>query len=401
MHSTIHPFLRAVSGQTACASLHYKLAQCFLLLCLTTPAYTQLCGDCLDILMPKQVYTPSEPITLSLSIAAGEIPENIVDVHVAVVWPDKRISFPMQKPGWLLRDVHKETLILPTHAGMATGQYQIFFVLAKVDTDPLDESNWLAEKRIDLALLPPNRHAVPASLPTTAYASELPPVIVHGGGLIAGQIYSNSLQALTAAYQAGHRFFEVDFSWTSDGHLVLIHDWESTCRRFFDQPAGAPTLAHFTSLTMKYGLTQMHFEDLISWLSSRPDATIITDIKRDNLAGLRYIMRHSAGLQDRFIPQIYQTDEYHPARELGFQRLILTLYRANLSNQALLDFVDSHALSAVTMPVNQSLSSNVVAELNQRSVPVYAHTVNQTAFFSYLQSQGIKGIYSDVLLPQY
>ncbi|HRQ05260.1 glycerophosphodiester phosphodiesterase family protein [Nitrosomonas halophila] len=399
MHSATHPFLRAISGQTAWASLHHKLAQCFLLLCLATPAYAQLCGDCLDILMPKQVYTPSEPITLSLSIAAGEIPENIVDAYVAVVWPDKRISFPMQKPGWLLRDVHEEALILPTHAGMATGQYQIFFVLAKVDTDPLDESNWLAEKRIDLALLPPNRHDVPASLPT-AHASELPPVIVHGGGMITGQIYSNSLQALTAAYQAGHRCFEVDFSWTSDGHLVLIHDWMSTYRRFFDQPAGAPTLARFTSLTMKYGLTQMRFEDLISWLSSHPAAMIITDIKDDNLAGLRYIMRHSAGMQYRFIPQIYQPDEYRPARELGFQRLILTLYRANLSDQALLDFVDSHALSAVTMPVNQSLSSNVVAELNQRNVPVYAHTVNQAAFFSYLQSQGIKGIYSDVLLPQ-
>jgi len=51
-------------------------------------------------------------------------------------------------------------------------------------------------------------------------------LISHAGGGLEEGNYSNSLEALDRAYADGLRYFEVDFSWTCDGKLVLIHDWK-------------------------------------------------------------------------------------------------------------------------------------------------------------------------------
>jgi len=44
-----------------------------------------------------------------------------------------------------------------------------------------------------------------------------PPIIIaHAAGAVNGRTYTNSLEAFEYNYAKGHRFFEVDFSWTSD-----------------------------------------------------------------------------------------------------------------------------------------------------------------------------------------
>ena len=53
------------------------------------------------------------------------------------------------------------------------------------------------------------------------------PLISHALGGIGGHIGTNSLEALLQAYRSGHRVFETDLCITSDGHLVLRHDWEA------------------------------------------------------------------------------------------------------------------------------------------------------------------------------
>ena len=60
-----------------------------------------------------------------------------------------------------------------------------------------------------------------------------PLFIAHASGGINGLTYLNSLETLNYNYELGHRYFEVDFSWTQDDELVLIHDWKLSYNRLF------------------------------------------------------------------------------------------------------------------------------------------------------------------------
>ena len=77
-------------------------------------------------------------------------------------------------------------------------------------------------------------------------ATPIPPLIIHAGGRIDGVTGTNSLEALEETYAVGGRAIEIDFDWTSDGHLVCIHDFTD---RFTTQLNGEPcTLEEFLNI---------------------------------------------------------------------------------------------------------------------------------------------------------
>ena len=73
-------------------------------------------------------------------------------------------------------------------------------------------------------------------------AAEKPALIAHAGGAIYGFRLTNSLEALEEAYACGHRVLEVDLSLTSDGEIVLIHDWEEMALRLYSGEIAASPL---------------------------------------------------------------------------------------------------------------------------------------------------------------
>ena len=134
-------------------------------------------------------------------------------------------------------------------------------------------------------------------------------MIAHAGGEVHGVTYTNSLDALDGNYGKGHRYFEVDLNFTSDGELVLIHDWSDTYQRLFEtQTPEVPTLAQFETLTMSNGLRHLTLADLLRWLERNPEAYIVTDVKSSTLEGLRRSRDGFADYRTRFIPPIYSID---------------------------------------------------------------------------------------------
>ena len=67
----------------------------------------------------------------------------------------------------------------------------------------------------------------------TQQAMSKPLMIAHAGGGIKGQNYSNSIEALDLNYAKGFRYFEIDFSWSSDRQLVCLHDWHKRFTKVF------------------------------------------------------------------------------------------------------------------------------------------------------------------------
>jgi glycerophosphoryl diester phosphodiesterase len=228
-----------------------------------------------------------------------------------------------------------------------------------------------------------------------------PRFIAHAGGAINNQTYTNSLEALQYNYKKGFKFFEIDFSWTSDGELVAIHDWEDSFQRVFNFPEGMgiPTKKEFLQIETKTGLTQLSLEDILKWAEKQNNVFIITDIKDDNVKALKKISDEFEKQKQYIIPQVYNFKEFGEAKKLGFYKIILTLYKFDKINPyELLSFSKTNSPFAITMHWRLA-QSGLAKFFAQNNVVVYAHTVNNDELFSTLKKIGVYGIYTDTISP--
>ena len=238
----------------------------------------------------------------------------------------------------------------------------------------------------------------PESKPNTDY---YPALIAHAGGAIAGFRYTNCREALDNSYENGYRFFEVDIDLTSDGYPVLIHDWDSMAERMLLSP-GKRTREEFLSSKSFLNLTLMDLDGLCAWLGSHGDAVIVTDIKDNNYEILKTLAEGWPELLDRVIPQIYSYDEFDSIKGLGYNRIILTLYRLNLDIEAVAAFAGEKKPWAITVAESR-LSEELLSAIREKDPKcgIYAHTVNSLAAFEKWEPIGLTGIYSDYFLPNF
>jgi len=223
--------------------------------------------------------------------------------------------------------------------------------------------------------------------------------IAHAGGAINELTYTNSKEALNESYSKGRRFIELDFELTVDGHVVLLHDWKITVQRLFDTPARRYNLREFRQFNMIGNLHQMDLNDLFEWLRRYPDVYIVTDIKTNNLKILKTIKEHYSDAISRFIPQIYYFREYVSVRKLGYQAIILTLYRSNYADDLVFKFAETYGVDAVTMPEIRG-QGQLPERLKAIGVLSFVHTINDFPAMNRLIRNHVYGVYTDTLFPE-
>ena len=97
---------------------------------------------------------------------------------------------------------------------------------------------------------------------TVTKAGWKPCTIAHAMGGIDGYAYSNSMEAFEENYAKGHRLFEVDLHFTSDGKLVLWHSWDyQYCSSH--TPGYKPTYKQFMSARIYDRYTPMDLKKLL------------------------------------------------------------------------------------------------------------------------------------------
>jgi hypothetical protein len=148
---------------------------------------------------------------------------------------------------------------------------------------------------------------------------------------------------------------------------------------------------------MSGGLTPLALRPLRNWLHFRHDAQIVTDIKSDNLLGLRNIAISLGDMSARVIPQIYEPEEYAAVRELGFDQIIYTTYKSRKNPLQILWFAASEELFAVTLPKSRVARYYLGERLNKLGVAVYTHTVNDVEQVNSFKKMGVTGFYTDLM----
>jgi glycerophosphoryl diester phosphodiesterase len=226
--------------------------------------------------------------------------------------------------------------------------------------------------------------------------------VAHAGGAYLDQTYTNSYEALNLSARKGFGYIELDFSFTSDGHLVCIHDWEESFVRAFGIRAfTAPTLAAFEDLVAnKATLENCTLTGLARWLQEHPHIVIISDIKERNLAALAIIADAIPNSGARVIPQIYQPENFAAVKALGFEAMIWTLYRYRGNTAKVLAWVPQlEPPFAITMDKRRA-RTKLAAKLEPLGIPSYVHTVNDPEEAAAFQNEKrLTEIYTDHLGP--
>lgn len=165
-------------------------------------------------------------------------------------------------------------------------------------------------------------------------------VIGHGGGGIDGRTYTNSLEAWNYAYSRGNRVMDADLTFTTDGEIVLLHNWHDNLEQTSVSMLGSETYmdknGHIQYLQkgnsridfetfMKrkiYRLyTPMSCETMLQYMQIHPDLYVAADMKDDVIKSYRYIVEkakemHVDSVLNRIIVNVYDFSKYDEVMEI-------------------------------------------------------------------------------------
>src|SRR5690606_35990645 len=109
------------------------------------------------------------------------------------------------------------------------------------------------------------------------------------------------------------------------------------------------SLDEFKNSEVFMDLTLLELDEVIEWFVDKEDLYLVTDTKGDNKKLLTYILENHKKSMNKIVPQVYSFEEYEIAKELGFNNIILTLYRSNYTDEEIVEFAKENELFAVTM----------------------------------------------------
>lgn len=135
-------------------------------------------------------------------------------------------------------------------------------------------------------------------------------VIAHACGGIDGYTYTDSLEALNQSYEKGDRLFDIDLRFSSDGEIVLRHEWQQDLEQpEFDYLMNTesyvdeyqvgqivreqlPTLEQFKNTLIFSKYTPLSFRDVVNWMRKHSDAYMVLDVKEDPKETYTWIVEH-------------------------------------------------------------------------------------------------------------
>ena len=235
------------------------------------------------------------------------------------------------------------------------------------------------------------------------------PLIAHALGEADGKIETNSKEAFLTSWQNGFRAVEADFTYTSDGTLVVRHDFEKdgSYYRLEIKPSGSLVMdtKTFTSTPAVYEQTPMTAVDLLYLMQEYPDMYLITDTKTTDKAQVQKQFQDLVNIANnigapevlqRIIPQLYNKEMLNWIKEIyPFENWIFTLYLyANPNYDDIANFCAANGIDTVTLHIDRAKKENI-SKLKAKGLKVYAHTVNRYRIFEDALAAGVDGIYTD------
>ncbi len=233
-------------------------------------------------------------------------------------------------------------------------------------------------------------------------------IIKHALGSIDGKTGTNTISALQENYLAGERLFEVDLNVTSDGEVVLHHDWEESGQHYLQFLNGIPSHEEFKQNYKYYKYPASDLKDLISYMDNHVDAMFVIDTKYTDEIPMESIIEkmvayatehHKLDVLDRMIIQFYSEEQYANLKAIHpFKHYMYSLYKEkNKDFEAVSNFCATNQIPTVLMKHSWVKDETSLLPFIQQGVKVYLYTTNQLSQVYEKQALGAYGFVSDHL----
>lgn len=239
------------------------------------------------------------------------------------------------------------------------------------------------------------------------------PVICHAlGSTEEGDTLTNSKEAFLYNYERGQRVFEADIQITSDGVMILRHDWGSDLGQaeafgWTEEESWPVTKQEFLSAPIYGKYTPLTLEDWFAIMEKYPNIYMVTDTKYSSEVEEQFQLLVDTAIENgyenvlsRVIVQIYYKEMYDEVMAIyPFRNLIWTLYYIGYSDKReILDFMEQKDIPVLVMPSGW-WDDRKKEDLVDSNIKVYVHTVNDKEEGNKKIKQGVYGLYSDDILP--
>ncbi len=237
-------------------------------------------------------------------------------------------------------------------------------------------------------------------------------LVAHALGAIEDKKETNSKEAFIHSWGDGYKVMEADFSLTSDGTLVVRHDFDQDSYYNLEQIVNGSTemnVNRFSNEKINFRYTPLTAAQLLDLMSEYQDVYVITDTKYTDTERVQQqfnAMVNTAkamGKQevlDRMVVQIYHPEMLNTIKQIyPFENWIYTLYQTpNPNYDEIATFCVQNKVDVVTVNYEVVTKENV-QKLASNGIKVYAHTVNRVLDFKLLLDAGCYGIYTDYIKP--
>lgn len=238
-------------------------------------------------------------------------------------------------------------------------------------------------------------------------------LVAHALGEVDGKIETNTREAFLSSWGKGFRVMEADFTYTSDGVLVVRHDFDEggSYYRLEIEPDGPLVMDSQTYREKKavYDLTPITAVDLLGLMAEYTDVILITDTKETDEATVKRQFQDLKDIAsnigapevlDRIVPQIYKEEMLGWIRKIyPFRQWIYTLYMTyNPDYDKIAAFCKANGVDTVTIEQSR-ISKQVTDTFHKQQIKVYTHTVNRYKQAKKMLDDGVDGIYTDSIKP--
>ena len=223
------------------------------------------------------------------------------------------------------------------------------------------------------------------------------PRVARAGGSYQGATNTNSFEAIKQSV-SDYELIELDFSWTTDRELVCLSDWQQP----LIQNGGSPlSLAEFEARNLANpAFRSCTLDTLANWLEENEDFRVVMDVKESPLEAYRMLAFTHPDIQHRFVPQIYQPEDYQPARDLGYTDIIWNLRSYGGEMHDVINWIKHMDLLGLAMEPNWVETGLPRNAREKTGVLSWVESINSLEAFDALVEAGVAEIYTDYLVPK-
>ncbi|NDO46724.1 hypothetical protein FMM67_07700 [Clostridium sp. ASF356] len=237
-------------------------------------------------------------------------------------------------------------------------------------------------------------------------------LVAHALGAIEDKKETNSKEAFIHSWENGYKVMEADFSFTSDGILVVRHDFDQDSYYNLEQKVNGSTemnSSRFSNEKINFRYTPITATQILALLAEYEDVYLITDTKYTDTQKIQKEFTDivnaakAMGREDilnRVVVQIYNTEMLDTVKQIyPFTNWIYTLYQTpNPNYDDIATFCANNGIDVVTINYEIVKKENI-QKLTAKGIRVYAHTVNRMLDFKMMLEAGCYGIYTDYIKP--